>query len=118
LLSRDLRLSVTIFLTIMSQPNLSNTEAFYKLAKDRDIQATYNLSMEEGKSRWFLIKIYRGADQHTFAHLSLLKSEALYGRVQYVLWHFNSQHSKGVGVSLVEYEPSNKDINPTKVRDC
>jgi hypothetical protein len=102
----------------MSQANPSETEVFYKLAKQSEVGGTYTLSMDGGRSCWFVIKIYRGADQHAFAHLSLLKREGLYGKVQYVLWHFNSQHSQGVGVSLVEYEPSDKNIDPTKVRDC
>jgi hypothetical protein len=99
----------------MSQTDTS--EVFYILAKQRDIAGTYTLLMDSASSRWFALNIDAAPDQHVFTHLSLSMGQTPSGKIQYTVWYLKALHSSRVGVSLVEYHPSDQDFARTRVSD-
>jgi hypothetical protein len=100
----------------MSQ--LEASEVFYLMAQERDITATYTVSMDSAESRWFAFTVDAARHQHTFVHLSLLKEDKPSGKIPYTVWHFKGAHSdRRIGLSLVEYKPSDKDFDGVTVSD-
>jgi hypothetical protein len=101
----------------MSQP--ATSEVYYKMGKQTDVTATYTLSLDTHSSdQWSALNVYGRPDQHAFVQLSLLKeTSTTSGFVKYVLWHFKGEPGKRVGVSFVEYDPSDKEFEPTIVSD-
>ena len=69
------------------------------MAKQRDVAGTYNLLMDSASSRWFALNIDAAPDQHVFTHLV-----------------FEGPSSR-VGVSLVEYHPSDQGFARARVSD-
>ena len=106
-----------ITVIIMSQP--ATSEAFYMMAKQSDVSATYTLLLNsESTSQWFALDVSRGPDQHAFIHLSLSNEPSTtFGFVKYVIRHLKGEPGKGVGVSFVECDPSDKEFQPTMVSD-
>jgi hypothetical protein len=94
------------------------SQLFYIMAQERNITAAYTLSMDSAESRWFAFTIDAAYHQHAFVHLSLLKGDTPSGNIPYTLWHFNGPHNdRRVGLSLVEYKPSDNDFDGVTVSD-
>jgi hypothetical protein len=98
--------------------HVNSSEVFYLMARERDIAASYTLSMDSAESRWFAFTIDAARHQHAFVHLSLLKGGAPSGKIPYTLWYFKGPHNdRRIGVSLVEYKASDNDVNSAPVSD-
>src|SRR6202043_67873 len=105
----------TLFHHLITMSQMDTSEVFYIMAKQCDIAGTYTLLMDSASSHWFALNVDAAPDQHVFTHLSLSTGQTSSGKIQYTVWYLKTLHGSRVGVSLVEYHPSDQGFAHARV---